>query len=161
MARAGLGEVTFIDFDTVQPGNSLRWPLGRSAWGRGKASALANFIAENYPWTRASFVPGRLGEAITSSAAVPPHSGNVLAPVFDLLRCADVVVDASASEEVQLALSHYCKRFGVPYVMGHGTHGVAGGVVARFLPGAEGCFVCLNEHWKDKRIHSCAFSLCA
>lgn len=152
LARAGMGEVTFIDFDIVQPGNSLRWPLGRSAWGRGKGSALANFIAENYPLTRASFMPARLGETVTDPGALPPGSSNVLAPVFELLRNADVVVDASASEEVQLALSHYCKRFGVPYVVGHATYGVAGGLVARFLPDAESCFVCLNEHWKDKHI---------
>ncbi|MGY4226386.1 molybdopterin/thiamine biosynthesis adenylyltransferase [Bradyrhizobium sp. USDA 4503] len=152
LARAGVGEITFFDFDMVQPGNSLRWPLGRSAWGRGKASSLANFIAENYPWTKASFFPGRLGEATTDAAAIPPDSGNVLAPVFDLLRSADVVVDASASEEVQLALAHHCKRFRVPYVVGYTTYGVAGGLVARFLPDAEGCFVCLNEHWKDERI---------
>lgn len=152
LARAGVGEVTFLDFDTVQPGNSLRWPLGRSAWGRSKASALANFIAENYPWTSASFAQGRLGAAFTDVAALPDGSGNVLAPVFDLLRGADVVVDASASEEVQLALAYHSKRFGVPYVVGYATHGVAGGVVGRFLPDAEGCFVCLQEHWKDKRL---------
>ncbi|MCA6101036.1 ThiF family adenylyltransferase [Bradyrhizobium australafricanum] len=86
------------------------------------------------------------------AAAIPPDSGNVLEPVFDLLRSADVVVDASASEEVQLALAHHCKRFRVPYVVGCATYGVAGGLVARFLPDAEGCFVCLNEHWKDERI---------
>lgn len=152
LARAGLGEVTFLDFDTVQPGNSLRWPLGRSAWGRSKASALANFIAENYPWTSASFAEGRLGAAFTDVTALPRGSASVLGPVFDLLRGADVVVDASASEEVQLALAHQCKRFGVPYVVGHATYGVAGGLVARFLPDAEGCFVCLQEHWKDKLI---------
>ncbi|WP_063800447.1 ThiF family adenylyltransferase [Bradyrhizobium lablabi] len=152
LARAGVGELTFLDFDMVQPGNSLRWQLGRSAWGRGKASALVKFIADNYPWTKACFIPGRLGQPTINAAAIAPGSGNALAPVFDALRGADVVVDASASEEVQLALSHYCKRFGVPYVVGHATYGVAGGLVARFLPDAEGCFVCLNEHWKDKRI---------
>ncbi|MET4278497.1 MULTISPECIES: ThiF family adenylyltransferase [unclassified Bradyrhizobium] len=150
LARAGVGEVTFLDFDTVQPGNSLRWPLGRSAWGRSKSQALANFIVENYPWTSAGFAEGRLGAAFTDVTALPPQ--NALAPVFDLLRGADVVVDASASEEVQLALAHHCKRLGVPYVVGYATHGVAGGLVARFLPDGEGCFICLNHHWKDGRI---------
>lgn len=28
LARAGVGEIAFLDYDTVQPGNSLRWPLG-------------------------------------------------------------------------------------------------------------------------------------
>lgn len=149
LARAGVGEITFIDYDTVQPGNSLRWPLGRPAWGRGKGSALANFIAENYPWTRANFVPVRLGETVTDPAALPRDAVHVLSPMFDLLREANVVVDASASTEVQLAIAHYCKRIGLPYVVGYATHGVAGGVVARFLPDGEGCFVCLNEHWKD------------
>ncbi len=31
LARAGIGEIDFLDFDTVQPGNSLRWPT-RSAF---------------------------------------------------------------------------------------------------------------------------------
>ncbi len=35
--------------------------------------------------------------------------------------------------------------------MGYATLGVAGGVVARFLPTSASCFVCLNEHWKDKQ----------
>ncbi|KRP86922.1 hypothetical protein AOQ72_02775 [Bradyrhizobium yuanmingense] len=149
LARAGVGEVTFIDYDTVQPGNSLRWPLGRSAWGRGKGSGLANFIAENYPWTKVNFVPARLGETLTDPTALQPDDVHVLSLMFDLLREAHVVVDASASTEVQLAIAHYCRQVGVPYVVGYATHGVAGGLVARFLPGDEGCFVCLNEHWKD------------
>jgi molybdopterin/thiamine biosynthesis adenylyltransferase len=147
LVRAGVGEITLLDFDTVQPGNSLRWPLGRSAWGRSKAASLAAFISENYPWTKPSFGKLRLGAAFTE--IIPRDSGNVLAPILDALRAADVVVDASASPEVQLALSHYCRELRVPYVFGNATLGLAGGVVAHFLPESEGCFVCLQEHWRD------------
>lgn len=151
LARACVGEIDFFDFDIVQPGNSLRWPLGRPVWGTSKAIALANFVVANYPWTKASAISGRLGSAETNPERVPHDlKGNVLAPIFDAMRAADVVVDASASTEVQLALSHYCRQFRVPYLMGYATLGVAGGVVARFLPDSDGCYVCLQEHWKDK-----------
>jgi molybdopterin/thiamine biosynthesis adenylyltransferase len=152
LARAGVGEIALIDFDTVQPGNSLRWPIGRPAWGSSKATALAAFIAQNYPWTKPSVGKIRLGAAFTDSTGIPRDWGNILAPFLKALRAADVVVDASASSEVQLALSYYCRKFHVPYVVGYATLGVAGGVVARFLPDSNGCFICLQEHWKDTNI---------
>ncbi|MCK1515088.1 ThiF family adenylyltransferase [Bradyrhizobium sp. 190] len=152
LARAGVGEIEILDFDTVQPGNSLRWPLGRSAWGSAKSIALANFIAANYPWTKAIAVGTKIGAAETDPDRLPgDQKGHVLAPIFDLLRAAHVVVDASASPEVHLALSHYCRRFRVPYVIGYATLGLAGGIVARHVPDSEGCFVCLQEHLKDNQ----------
>ena len=33
LARAGVGKITLLDGDVVQPGNSLRWPMGRTVWG--------------------------------------------------------------------------------------------------------------------------------
>jgi molybdopterin/thiamine biosynthesis adenylyltransferase len=151
LARAGVGEVAFVDFDRVQPGNSLRWPLGRSAWGRNKANALAAFVTENYPWTKAMVGQIRLGATVINAEGIPHDSDHPLGPLFDQLKAADVVIDTSASSEVQLAISQYCRLFRVPYVMGYATLGVAGGLVARFLANSEGCFVCLNEHWSDKQ----------
>lgn len=151
LARAGVGSITFFDHDVVQPGNSLRWPLGRSVWGRSKARALADFVSANYPWTRASSIRGRLGAAISDPTCLPGDLGNILTPTFDALREADIVIDASASPEVQHALAYFSRKFGVPYVMGYATYGVAGGVVARFLPGSKSCFVCLHQHWNDKQ----------
>jgi hypothetical protein len=151
LARAGVGEVAFIDFDRVQPGNSLRWPLGRSAWGRNKTIALASFVAENYPWTKVMCGKVRLGAPFTDPKSIPCDVDDLLAPLFDQLQAADVVIDTSASSEIQLAISHYCRSFRVPYVVGYATRGVVGGLVARFLPDSDGCFVCLNEYWKDKQ----------
>jgi hypothetical protein len=151
LARAGIGEIAFIDSDRVQPGNSLRWPLGRTAWGKDKTTALASFVAENYPWTVAISGKVRVGATCTNPDDVPRDPDHVLAPLFRMLRSADIVIDASASSEVQLALAYYCRSFRIPYIVGYATRGVAGGLVARFLPDSNGCFVCLKEHWADKQ----------
>jgi hypothetical protein len=150
LARAGVGKLSFVDHDIVEPGNSLRWPLGRTAWGINKGVALANFIAANCPWTKAGALPQQVGVALSDPAWLPPDlKENVLSPLLALLREADLVVDTSASFEVQHALSHLCCELKLPYVMGYATLGVAGGVVARFIPGSKSCLVCLHEHWND------------
>lgn len=153
LARAGVGQISFFDYDIVEPGNSLRWPLGRPAWGIPKAAALVNFIASNYPWAETSWYDGRLGAATSDPAALPPKlNGNVLIPILDAIRNADIVIDTSASFETQHALAFYCRKFNVPYVVGYATVGLAGGVVARFLPDSKSCLVCLQEHWKEQTI---------
>lgn len=37
LARIGCRKIHLLDYDVVEPGNSIRWPLGASAWGRGKS----------------------------------------------------------------------------------------------------------------------------
>src|SRR6202021_371745 len=39
-ARNGIRELRLLDFDIVEPGNSIRWPLGASVWGQPKVEAL-------------------------------------------------------------------------------------------------------------------------
>ena len=51
MARNGCRKLILLDHDVVEPGNSIRWPLGASAWGRHKAAALKDHIELEYPWT--------------------------------------------------------------------------------------------------------------
>lgn len=152
LARAGVGRIAFVDHDTVEPGNSLRWPLGRTAWGSAKTVALANFVAANYPWTTPTAYRAHIGAASSDPASLPPdRKENVLSPILNVLREAHLVVDTSASFEVQYALSYYCRELNVPYVMGYATMGVAGGVVARFIHDSKSCLVCLHEHWNDEK----------
>ncbi len=90
---------------------------------------------------------------MSNPAGLPPDlKGNLIALLLESLREAHLVVDTSASFEVQDALAYYCRKFNVAYVMGYATLGLAGGVVGRFLPSSPSCLVCLREHWRDGTI---------
>ncbi len=131
LARSGVGEITLVDGDLLEPGNSVRWLLGRTAWGWPKAEALAGFLQREFPFTNANFVFNRIGEA-TSDAKAAKSGTNQLAFFWREASQADIVVDCSASTEVQHALAWLCSELKKPFVMGYATEGAVGGVVARF-----------------------------
>ncbi|MDP1738051.1 MAG: ThiF family adenylyltransferase [Caulobacter sp.] len=149
LARAGVASLTLIDSDAVEPGNSVRWPLGRPYWGLPKVWALAQFVMVNYPATTVHHEIWRVGAA----DAQKPVEGYFYADDADRLRqfilAADVVVDASASTECQQAVAYFCRKLGKPLVIGYATEGAAGGVVAKFPADSAACFICLHDHWKD------------
>ncbi|MBT2189181.1 ThiF family adenylyltransferase [Sphingobium sp. H33] len=152
LARAGIGKLTILDYDIVEPGNSVRWPLGRSAWGVPKTAALRDFLVANYPSTNIEALAGRLGETTTSLETAQLAKSSPRDQLRTMIEGVDLVIDATASTECQLALSNECRALGKPLVIGYATEGVVGGVVARFRPAASACWVCLNEHWEDKSI---------
>lgn len=150
--RAGIGKLTIIDHDIVEPGNSVRWPLGKVYWGVPKVAALQDFLRRNYPWTNVDdAMTGFIGAATTlEDAKSVRHS-----PRDDLRQLideADLIVDATASTECQASIAYECRTLGKPLVVGYATEGVAGGIVVRLRPGLGACWVCLNNHWDDKGI---------
>lgn len=155
LARAGIGELTLLDDDQVEPGNSLRWPLGRSAWGESKVDALSAFLGRDYPWVKVSKVRGRVGLAIASLEQLPSglrDSPGPAAAIYEIVEDADVVVDATASSEAQDALAYLCHTSGTGYVMGSATEGLAGGLVASFPARSQACLACLREHWNERAL---------
>lgn len=152
LSRAGVGQLTIVDYDYVEPGNTVRWALGRSVWGLPKTIALHDFLYHNYPWTNVVRVRAKVGSATSNVDEVRQLEGNPVTQLQGLIQEADIVVDTSASTECQGALADMCRSIGKPYVFGHATEGAAGGVVARFKPGAPGCYVCLQEHWTRKTL---------
>lgn len=147
LARAGVGELTLIDSDAVEPGNSVRWPLGRPVWGISKVRALAQFIGQHYPDVRVHILEWKIGGVTTEP--LPEPIENPVAVLRRLVRKADVVVDATASTECQHAVAFACREVGTPLVVGYATEGAAGGVVARFPAEAPACLVCLQAHWRE------------
>ncbi len=139
LAKNGCAELRLVDHDIVEPGNSVRWPLGATAWGYEKIEALRLFIEENYP-----------------SCSVVKHLCHIGYGVFDdkitsqAIEGADLIVDATASVRVTQWLSDLCPMVGLPlvsaYATPHAAGGLAGGASSLFVPGS-GCRRCLEWAW--------------
>ena len=142
LARAGLGELTVIDHDHLQVGNTIRWALGWQYAGLRKVDALSKYIRENYPYTKVD------GEKIIlgfPNFDLPSPDGPIsdYEMLRDRVRSVDVVIDAAASFRVSHFLSDLALELGKPYVWLTTTHGCAGGIVGRRVPGrGQGCWNC-------------------
>lgn len=120
LARLGMGTIIAIDPDVFEEHNLNRQLLATPATlGQAKVAAAAARIAEINP-------------AVT---LVPHHAAYCPANGDELLRGADVVVDALDSIQVRLALAVTCAGLGIPLV--HGAIGGWYGQVATQFPGED------------------------
>jgi ubiquitin-protein ligase len=143
LARNGIGELRLMDFDIVEPGNTIRWPLGSSAWGRLKAQALADLIAREYPATKVSYVSHCLG-------TFAPQTGmGDLSALDQTIAGVDLVVDGTASFGTTSLIHDQARSHSLPLVVLYASPTLGGGVVSLFMPGS-GCPVCLEWAWEDK-----------
>lgn len=145
LARAQVGELRLLDHDRVETGTTVRWAAGLSAVGRLKVDVLGERIEADHPFTR--FVPFR--HQIGQSALVRTGRRETeLDVVRRLLDRVDLVIDASADISVQQFVASMAEAHGVPQLFVSATEGAGGGLVAPVIPGAGGCWLCLQWHLK-------------
>lgn len=134
LARNGCSQLELVDHDLVEPGNSIRWSLGASTWGRPKAIALAEFIEREYPWCKVHHNVHRLG-----------GSNNIgdNAKLTEVLADAHLTIDASATYGISMILSDYCRERELPLISFYASPPVTGGAVGYFHP-RSGCPTCLE-----------------
>jgi len=142
LARNGCGRLHLIEHDSVEPGNTVRWPIGVSAWGRRKVLAIADFIAAQYPGTKVIPHPQMIG-AINN----PPDS----IMLSEVLGEVDLVIDATIAWGVTQSLEVLCRERGIPLLQLFATPTLQGGAVVR-LSGSGGCLVCLEHAWDQGEI---------
>lgn len=148
-ARAGVGELRFLDPDRVDPGTIGRWPLGMSAVGLPKVDVLAEFIKRNYPRTAVHPVVHRIG-ASRSGRKDEVSDLDVLA---DMTHGASLIYDATVEVGVQQYLAMMAAELAIPYVAVEGTYGGWGGNVLSIRPGAtSGCWICFRCAMDDGTI---------
>ena len=99
LAGAGVGRLTIIDDDTVEPTNLHRQPLFREAdAGAGKAELAASFVGRLNHFVEAKPLRVRLGPA----------------NACELLHGHALVIDGSDNFATRLAVSDACVALGIP-----------------------------------------------
>ena len=107
LARAGVGEITLVDGDTVAPSNLNRQLVAlRSTIGRSKAEVMAERIRDINPACRVT--------------PLQVFYGKDNPDAFDFSAC-DYVIDAIDSVTSKLLLAEKCKAAGTPLISSMGT----------------------------------------
>lgn len=147
LARNGCGILHLLDHDVVEPGTTVRWPLGSSAWGASKLDALKAFLSDEYPATEVNVHPHHLGQ-VSFDQVDAPSDDDVLDAILPYV---DLVIDGSASHGVTTLLAERCRGRGLPLISLFATPNLEGGAVVLF--GTEGgCPICLEYAWDGGQI---------
>jgi molybdopterin/thiamine biosynthesis adenylyltransferase len=139
MARCGIGQLRILDYDFVDPATVARWPLGISAAGKSKVSAIEKFIASNYPFTKVISYQHRIG--MCREVEDQRSDVTLLRKLFD---GADLIYDASAEIGINHLLSDMAAESQIPYICVSTTYGAWGGRLIRVRPNGKtmGCWMC-------------------
>lgn len=145
LARNGCHTLHLIEPDIIEPGNSVRWPLGASSWGLPKAQALKQRLETEYPATSVNAYPWQLGQC------VPTADDGQGSKLDELLSAADLVIDASTSHGVVSYLAQRCRDYDRPLISLFAMPNLHGGAVVRHTP-IGGCPNCLLWAWHNREI---------
>jgi molybdopterin/thiamine biosynthesis adenylyltransferase len=147
LACAQVSELRICDHDFVDAGSSVRWIAGVPAAGIPKVSYLEHVLRTNYPYVRIRTFPQKIGAApLERDQAVDDWTR-----LLELLEGTDLIVDATAEENVSRALGSTCDELRIPQIYLWSVDGY-GGVVARARPPRTGCYHCLSLALADGSI---------
>jgi molybdopterin/thiamine biosynthesis adenylyltransferase len=148
-AKSGVKELKLLDFDIVDAGTSVRWPIGLAAAGYTKTSVLKSFIETNYPFTKVAIEHIRIGETIDVTKNNQPADSLKEAEALErMFQEVSLVYDATAERGVMHFLSQQTRFRHLPYISISATEGAVGGKIMRVIPGkTEGCWMCLQ--WQE------------
>jgi molybdopterin/thiamine biosynthesis adenylyltransferase len=139
LARAGLGSLSIVDHDTVDPAASVRWPRGLYVAGQLKTMVIEQMIHQDYPYCKVRRFEYRVGSIRRPQDNI--RSDQIT--MAEITSGASLLFDATAEIGVQNFLSDVAREIDVPYIGIGGTFGAWGGRVFRFRPRYDqGCFWC-------------------
>lgn len=150
LARAGVGQVTVIDRDHLEPGNLVRHAGNLAMVGWSKAAVGAQIALNAGPETTALVLQASIGAPRVDRR---PDERNEIDAWNEVIDRVDLVVDCTAEKGLQQALAWLTRRRSKPYLAASATNGGWGGRVVRLTPTpGTACWYCLEYALTDESI---------
>jgi molybdopterin/thiamine biosynthesis adenylyltransferase len=135
LAKAGVGELELVDFDSLQVGNLMRHRLGIEYVGLPKTRALQLAARRANPFCQIATRELQLG-------AVEWEGESPLLKLAGAIEGADLVIEASGSHQLAQLTSRLCAESGRPMIAAWLSEGFFGAEVVRIKPGETMCWRC-------------------
>ena len=145
LAASGVRRLLLIDYDHMEPGNTVRHEVGAGSFGLPKGYALLKRINDVNPETIgiSEWIHQAIGDA---------HAGvQVDERLQRLVREVDLVIDATGMHGVSRYVNNLCQEFKVPGLFASVTNGAWSGEVIRTVPGKTACWMCWKHQYYDTR----------
>jgi hypothetical protein len=140
LARAGLGDLTLLDRDRLEPGNLVRHCCLLTQTGLAKSHAVGEIAQTAGPYTKINAVRWAIGFPRADGEARTEQE--ILA---DLIGKADLVIDCTAEVGVHRMLSWLCSRRQKDLLVVSASNGAWGGRTVRLLARAGApCWNCFE-----------------
>lgn len=136
LAKAGVGEIEIVDYDTYDVNNAVRHIGETQLSGVNKATMVASKCHGMNPFATATDHRFRVGSTLEASEQLD-----------ELVRTSDVVIETTGSQVVTRIMQQRCREAGKTLIIAALTAGSYGGevLVARPLGACFDCFVLSQE----------------
>jgi len=135
LAKAGVGELDLVDYDSLEFGNLLRHRLGLEYVGLPKVQGVATAARRANPFCTVTARHLQLG-------SVKWEDASPLSELAGAIEEADIIVEASGSHQIAQVVGRLCTQSVKPMVSTWLTEGFFGGEVVRIQPGKTMCWTC-------------------
>jgi len=138
LAKAGVGKMTFFDYDTLHAGNVVRHVANFDYMGMYKAHAMKEICGKYNPYAKIKSY-GRF-------------FGNIRdADLADIIQDADMIICCTGHSPTERYVNDVARRFGIPAIYAYASLGALSGRV--FLVEKEGaCYHCHQYAIGDRTV---------
>ncbi|HEY2236968.1 MAG TPA: ThiF family adenylyltransferase [Candidatus Angelobacter sp.] len=144
LAATGVESFGIVDFDFMEPANSVRHELGVESFGIPKPNALQRRLIEANPrvWNKVEVSDLLIGQTKRTGKEELFHG---------ILASASLVIDSTGDHGVSRFLNDLCSELNVPQIYASVTNGAWSGEVIRVIPRRTACWLCWLWEYENQR----------